>query len=318
MGEGAGRIRLGISACLLGQAVRWDGTHKRDPFLTDTLGRWVEWVPVCPEAEAGFGIPREPFHLEGDPEAPRLLTSRTRVDHTDKMRGWAQARLEALAKEGLSGFVFKSRSPSSGMERVGVVTAKGVVHKGRGIFAGMFLDRFPLLPAEEEGRLHDPDLRENFIERVFTLQRYREAVAGVRKVGALVAFHARHKLLLMAHSPRHYREMGPLVARARDLTREELFPRYERMLMEALALQATRGKHANVLTHIKGYFRTQLTEDEKAEFDEVVESYRSGLLPLIVPLTLANHYVRKYSERYLSEQVYLHPAPAELQLLNHP
>ena len=210
------KIRLGISACLLGEPVRFDGGHQWDRFITDTLGQYVEFVPVCPEAECGLGVPREAMRLVGDPEAPRLMTVRTKVDLTDRMVTWARKRVEELEQEDLCGFIFKSKSPSSGMERVKVYheAAQGApVTRGVGMFARIFMEHFPLLPVEEEGRLHDPVLRENFIERIFVLQRWRELLAARPNLGDLVAFHTRHKLLILAHSPNHYRELGRLVAR---------------------------------------------------------------------------------------------------------
>lgn len=172
------KIKLGISTCLLGEPVRYDGQHKLDPFLRDTLGTYVDYVPVCPEVEVGLGVPREAMHLEGDPASPRLVTIQTHIDHTDRMNAWARKRVEALEAEGLCGFIFKSRSPSSGMERVKVFNDKGVaVKSGVGLFAAAFMAHFPLLPVEEEGRLQDPCLRENFIERVFALQRWRAMLA---------------------------------------------------------------------------------------------------------------------------------------------
>ena len=175
------KIKLGISTCLLGETVRYDGRHKLDRFLMNTLGQYVEYVPVCPEVECGLGVPRESMHLEGDPDSPRLVTTRTKQDMTDRMVQWARKRVVELEKEDLCGFIFKSNSPSSGMERVRVYNEKGMpVKKGIGIFAGIFMDRFPLLPAEEEGRLHDPELRENFIERIFTLKQWREVLAKKR------------------------------------------------------------------------------------------------------------------------------------------
>ncbi|UCG14989.1 MAG: DUF523 domain-containing protein, partial [Deltaproteobacteria bacterium] len=167
-------IRLGISTCLLGENVRYDGGHKRDRFITDTLGQFVQFVPVCPEAECGLGIPRESMHLKGSPESPRLITTRTKIDHTDRMLAWARIRVRQLEKEDLCGFIFKSNSPSSGMERVRIYNEAGMPEKkGVGIFARAFMDHFPLLPVEEEGRLHDVKLRENFIERIFALKRWR-------------------------------------------------------------------------------------------------------------------------------------------------
>ena len=310
--------RLGISTCLLGENVRYDGGHKHDRFLTDTFGRFVEWVPVCPEVECGLPVPRESMHLEGDPDDPRLVTSRTHIDHTDRMKKWAAMRLDELERENLIGFVFKSRSPSSGMERVKVFDDKGMPHKvGVGIFARAFMDRFPLLPVEDEGRLHDPLIRENFIERIFCLKRYRDAIAGRRTRGALVRFHSTHKLEIMAHSPKILREMGRLVAQAKEHSAAELFGTYERLLLDALRLKATPGKNANAIQHAMGSFKKDLTGDEKQEMLEVLERYRDGLFPLVVPVTLLRHYVRKYAPDYLVDQSYLNPHPVELKFRNH-
>ncbi len=311
-------IRLGISACLLGQEVRFDGGHKHDRFITETLGKFVEFVPVCPEVEYGLGIPRESLRLVGDADTPRLVTTRTQVDHTEGMNQWARNRVAELEKEGLCGFVFKSKSPSSGMERVRVYDDKGMPsNKGVGLFARAFMEHFPLLPVEEDGRLHDPLLRENFIERLFAMKRWREILAEKPSLGRLVEFHTRHKLLMMAHSPKHYREMGKLVADAKKHPPGELYATYEALLLEGLKLKASVAKNSNVLTHLMGYFKKNLTGDEKAELLEIFDSYRKGHVPLIVPITLINHYVRKYNQPYLKEQFYLHPHPLELKLRNH-
>ncbi|MGE5840462.1 MAG: YbgA family protein [Deltaproteobacteria bacterium] len=312
------RVRLGISACLLGQNVRYDGGHKLDRYLTDTLGQYVEYVPVCPEAECGLGIPREAMRLVGDPRSPRLVTVRSGKDHTERMLNWARGRVRELEKESLCGFIFKSDSPSSGMERVKVYSGKGMPEKaGRGLFAKTFMDHFPLIPVEEEGRLHDPKLRENFIESIFTLRRWREVVEGKKSLGTLVAFHTQHKLLILSHSEKHYRAMGKLVAEGKKLSLSEVYARYETLLMEALKLKTTAKKNANVLQHMMGYFKDQLSKDEKQELLEVLDEYRKGYIPLVVPVTLINHYVRKYKEGYLRQQVYLNPHPIALQLRNH-
>jgi uncharacterized protein YbgA (DUF1722 family)/uncharacterized protein YbbK (DUF523 family) len=311
-------IKLGISTCLLGEQVRYDGGHKLDRFLTDTLGSYVEYVPVCPEVECGFGIPRESLRLVGDPEAPRLVTSRTKKDYTERMLAWAGTRVRELEKEGLRGFIFKSNSPSSGMERVKVYNQKGMpVKKGVGLFARAFMDHFPLVPVEEEGRLHDPKLRENFIERIFVFKRWRELLEQPKTRGRLVAFHTRHKLLVFSHSPKHYQVMGRLVAGAKGTSLKAVYETYEGLLMEALRLKTTVKKNANVLQHMMGYFKTQLSSDEKQELLEIIDQYRKQYLPLIVPMTLMNHYVRKYDQAYLKEQYYLNPHPVELQLRNH-
>jgi uncharacterized protein YbgA (DUF1722 family)/uncharacterized protein YbbK (DUF523 family) len=311
-------IKVGISTCLLGENVRYDGGHKLDRFLTDTLGRYVQYVPVCPEVECGFGIPREALRLVGNPESPRLVTSRTHQDYTERMEQWAKGRVIDLEGVGLCGFIFKSNSPSSGMERVKVYGGKGMpVKKGRGIFARIFMEHFPLIPVEDEGRLHDPTLRENFIERIFALTRWREILSRKRTVGNLVEFHTKHKLLLLSHSEKHYRIMGKLVAAGKQISIGELYAEYEALLMEALKLKATPRKNTNVLTHMMGYFKRQLTSDEKRELLEIIQQYREGYIPLIVPITLINHYVRRFNEPYLSKQTYLHPHPIELQLRNH-
>jgi uncharacterized protein YbgA (DUF1722 family)/uncharacterized protein YbbK (DUF523 family) len=311
-------IRIGISTCLLGENVRYDGGHKLDRFLRDTLGEYVDYVPVCPEVEAGFGIPRESFRLVGDPASPRLITVRTKVDHTKHMKEWAEKRVRDLEKEDLCGFVFKSNSPSSGMERVKVYNEKGIpVKKGVGLFARTFMDHFPRIPTEEEGRLHDPKLRENFIERIFALKRWRDTIAGKKTRGNLVDFHTRNKLLILSHSPKHHGQMGKLVAAAKKMPTDELYDKYEEILMEALALKTTAKKNTNVLQHMMGYFKKDLTPDEKQEMLEVIQEYKDGYVPLIVPTTLMNHYVRKYKTDYLAKQTYLNPHPIELQLRNH-
>ena len=311
-------IRLGISSCLLGERVRWDGAHKLDRYLTDTLGKFVEYVPVCPEVECGFDIPREPFRQVGDPDSPRLITSRTKIDYTDRMNRWARKRVIELEKEDLCGFIFKSRSPSSGMERVKVYSEKGVpVKKGVGLFARAFMQHFPLLPVEEDGRLHDPILRENFIERIFAFKRWRDILDEKQSRGNLVDFHTRHKMLILSHGPQHHRVMGKLVARAKEVPLKDLYEEYQKLFMETLRLKTTSKKNANVLSHILGYFKKYLSGDEKQELLEIIDLYRQGTVPLIVPITLVNHYVRKYNQPYLKEQYYLHPHPLELQLRNH-
>jgi uncharacterized protein YbgA (DUF1722 family)/uncharacterized protein YbbK (DUF523 family) len=312
------KIKLGVSACLLGENVRYDGGHKLDCFLTDTLGQYVEYVPVCPEVECGLPVPREAMHLEGDPDSPRLVTTRTKQDMTDRLVQWARKRVIDLEKENLCGFIFKSDSPSSGMERVKVYNEKGMpVKKGVGMFARIFMEHFPLLPVEDEGRLHDPKLRENFIERIFTLKRWREVLGRKESRGKIVDFHTRHKLLILSHSPKPYQAMGKLVAQAKDLPLKRLYQEYQALLMQSLELKTTPKKNANVLQHMVGYFREQLSTDEKQELLEVIENYRNGYVPLIVPMTLMNHYVRKYDPSYLKQQAYLNPHPLELQLRNH-
>jgi uncharacterized protein YbgA (DUF1722 family)/uncharacterized protein YbbK (DUF523 family) len=312
------KIKLGISTCLLGENVRYDGGHKLDRFLTETLGQYVEYVPVCPEVECGLTIPREAMHLEGDPESPRLVTIRTKQDMTDRMIQWGRKRVAELERRNLCGFIFKSDSPSSGMERVKVYNEKTMpVKKGVGIFARIFMEHFPLLPVEDEGRLHDPELRENFIERIFALKRWRELLEKRESRGNIVDFHTRHKLLILSHSPKFYQMMGKLVAKAKDTPSKELYQKYQSLLMESLSLKTSAKKNANVLQHMLGYFKEQLSSDEKQELLEVIDHYKKEYIAPIVPITLIQHYVRKYNQPYLKQQVYLNPHPLELQLRNH-
>jgi uncharacterized protein YbgA (DUF1722 family)/uncharacterized protein YbbK (DUF523 family) len=313
------KIKLGISSCLLGNKVRYDGQHQYDSWLVEELGPYVEYVPVCPEVECGLPVPREAMRLVGNPDSPRLVTNKTGIDLTDKMLLFCQRKVEELANHQLCGFVFKSKSPSSGMERVKVYPEGGgtAEKKGRGLFANAFMQAFPLIPVEDEGRLHDPDLRENFIERIFIMQRWYELINNNPTAGDLLNFHTKHKYLLMAHSPVHYRSMGKLVADHKSYKLQDFLPIYFEQLMIATAKPATRAKQQNVLLHIMGYFKANLSAEEKAELLDIINKYKAAHYPLIVPITLLNHYVHKYSEPYLTEQYYLNPSPVELNLRNH-
>lgn len=311
-------VRLGISACLLGQHVRFDGGHKRDAFLTDLVGRFVEWVPVCPEVESGLPTPRETLRLVRVDDDVRMVTTRTAHDHSPAMRRYAARRLQELADEDLSGFVLKKDSPSCGLERVKVYAEGEMpVRNGTGLFAAALTARFPLLPVEEEGRLMDAKLRENFIERIFAYRRLTAFFTGRWTTGGLVAFHTAHKLTLLAHAPEAYRTLGRLVAAARSTPRAELRTRYADGFMTALRTVATRGRHTNVLRHMAGYFRDRLDADSRAELTDLIDRYAAGHVPLIVPLTLLGHHIRHHRVQYLAGQVYLSPHPTELMLRNH-
>lgn len=314
-------IRVGISACLLGDQVRFDGGHKRDAFLIDTLGPCVEWVKVCPEVEVGMGTPRESIRLVEDGGRLRLLTVRTGVDHTAAMTNWTARRVRELGAEDLSGFVVKKDSPSCGMVRVKVYGPPGSTgpagRHGRGLFTGALIDAYPDLPVEDEGRLSDARLRENFIERVFAYRRVRDLFAPRWTVGALVAFHTNQKLVLMAHAPQAYQAIGRLVARALGMDRETLRTRYIAEFMAALRVMATARRHANVLQHMMGYFSDALDPASRAELVRTIADYRLGQIPLVVPVTLIRHFVRLYDVQYLAGQVYLEPHPRELMLRNH-
>lgn len=311
-------LRVGISTCLLGQEVRWDGGHKRDRFLTDVLGPYVEWVPVCPEQEVGMGTPREPVQLVASAGGPRMVGQRSGRDWTQAMQRYAERRARQLGKLDLCGYVLKRDSPSCGMERVRVRSPKGMPRReGRGLFAAALMERLPSLPVEEEGRLHDARLRENFVERIFAYRRLRSLLGGRFSAGELVAFHTAHKLQLLAHSPKHYRALGRLVAEAKRLPEAELRARYEQGFMEALRHLATPRRNTNVLEHCLGHLRKRLDPEARSAMKGLVEDYRRGLVPLVVPLTLIRHYVERAEVDYLRGQVFLEPHPKELMLRNH-
>lgn len=301
--------KIGVSSCLLGEKVRYDGGHKHDRYLTDVLGPLVSFVAVCPEVGAGLPVPREAMRLEGDPASPRLVTIRSRVDLTERMKEFCREQVELLEGEGLCGFIFKKGSPSSGLHRVKVYGRGAAARRGSGLFAQAVTEHFPNLPVEEEGRLGDPILRENFLERVFAYRRWKEFCRDDGGVGGLVRFHARHKLQLMSHDPRLYREIGRLVAQGSSLGREELMRRYEGLFMRTLGFRATTRKHLDVLMHMMGYFKRELSADRKAELLELFDRYRHGVVPLTAPLTMIKGYVYAFDQGYLKQQTYLDPYP---------
>jgi len=318
------RPRVGISRCLLGDEVRYDGGHKRDAFLVDTFGRYVEWVPVCPEVEMGMGTPREPIHLvaalDGVPAGAtrvRLIGVKSGRDWTPTMDRWRRDRIRELLRAGLCGYVLKKDSPSCGLERVRVHGSRGVARTGRGLFAQALVDAMPNLPIEDEGRLHDPALRENFVERVFAYQRLVNFFAGRWTIASLVAFHTAHKLQLLAHSRRAYTALGRVVARAKEIGRSEVASIYQRAFMDALRTIATPARHADVLQHVVGHFKRRLDGVSRQELLSAIEDHRRGIVPLIVPITLIRHHVRQHGVEYLAGQYYLQPHPHELGLRNH-
>jgi uncharacterized protein YbgA (DUF1722 family)/uncharacterized protein YbbK (DUF523 family) len=311
-------IRIGISTCLLGEPVRFDGGHKRDSFLVDTFGRWVEWVPVCPEVELGLGTPRDTMRLERVDGGLRLVMPKTGRDLTGAMTRFASRRAAALDREDLGGYVLKKDSPSCGMERVKVYDRHGTpARTGVGLFAAALAARFPRLPIEEEGRLSDPRLRENFVERVFAYRRLRTFFAGRWTAGGLVRFHTAHKLQLMSHSTVAYGRLGRLVASVTRHDRAALADRYQQEFMAALQTIATVRRHTNALQHMLGHFRDRLDAASRQELASCIEEYRRGLVPLVVPMTLVRHHVRALGVEYLAGQVYLEPHPRELMLRNH-
>ena len=310
--------RLGISACLLGEKVRYDGGDKTDHFLIKTFGGHIDWVPVCPEVEIGMGIPREAVRLVGDPVKPRMIAERSGKDWTPQFNAFAAKRAQALIELDLAGYIFKKNSPSCGVERVRVYNTKGVPTRyGRGPFAAAVMRTLPLIPVEEEGRLNNPALRENFVERVFAYHRWQRLAHRRRSISSLVDFHTRHKFLLLAHSERHYRKLGRIVVEVKHLAVAAAYREYGNLFMQGLAIEATVKKHCNVLRHMTGYFSKELSPAEREELIGHIIDFRRNLVPLVVPLTLIRHYVNKYDVGYLQRKVYLQPSPKELLHLNH-
>jgi len=312
------RVRIGISSCLLGERVRFDGGHKKDEFLTSHFGRYVEWVPLCPELEIGLGVPRESLRLVSDGKDVRLVAPRSGLDHTVRMNSWTFAQARRLAEKQLCGYVLKRSSPSCGLERVKVYGDSGIPNRdGRGLFAAGLVDHLPNLPIEEEGRLNDARLRENFVSQVFSYRRWidlqREGLTRAR----ITQFHSRHKFLLMAHHQNEMRALGSLIGRAdRTISAKRLGAEYFDAFCKVMRHTPTRRNHTNVLQHLAGYFSDQLDTDDRAELTAVIDRYRRDRLPLIVPVTLIRHYVRKLDVEYLKDQIYLDPHPDELNLLN--
>jgi uncharacterized protein YbgA (DUF1722 family)/uncharacterized protein YbbK (DUF523 family) len=311
------RIPVGISSCLLGQSVRFDSGHKRDAYLVDVLGNYFEYLPFCPEVGIGMSVPRPPIRLCGDPAKPRAVGVRDdRIDVTEKMVDYAHSVMATCPP--ISGYIFKRGSPSCGMERVKVYNSKGMPGgTSSGIYAGIVMGSRPLVPVEEEGRLTDPVLRDSFVERVYVHHRWQQLVDEPISASRLVDFHTRHKFLLLSHSEVHYRRLGRLVAQAGNRDIEKLSREYIETLMDGLKRRATRRRHSNVLQHIMGYLKRSIDAQDKAELSQLIDDYRRGLVPLIVPLKLIEHHFRRHPDDYVSLQIYLKPYPAELGLRNH-
>ena len=312
-------VRLGVSACLLGAEVRFDGGHKRDRYLTDVLGENVEWVPVCPELEAGLGVPRPVLQLRGGESGDALVVRESDEDWTDRMRRWAEPRVAELRSLGLDGFVLKKDSPSCGMERVRVYPGPDLPARRTGVghFARRVADAIPDLPLEEEGRLNDPPLREAFIEAIFAHHRWRTLERRGLGRRELVAFHEAHKMLLMAHDEPGARALGRTVARFGKDPDQAIFEAYRAGFVAAFRKRATIARHVNVLEHLFGHLKRKLSRDEKREVALAIEEYRARRVPLVVPVTLLRFLVTAHGVDYVREQLYLDPHPRELMLRNH-
>jgi len=311
-------IKIGISACLLGDKVRWDAGHKKDRYITDILSRYFKFVPVCPEVEIGMSVPREPLKLVGDLHSPRMVGTETGEDWTERMLEYADKRLRRLERCNLSAFILKKDSPSCGMARVRVCQKSGVsLKQGRGLFGGALVDHFANLPIEEEGRLNNPALRENFIVRVFAFSRLQDLFKGRFNKGDIVRFHSIHEYLLLAHSPKHYEILGQLAAQIKRYKPENFKEKYVETFMQALSVKSTTRKNVNVMQCIIGFLEPYLDQNARADIIKIIENCRNGLVPLIVPLTLIKHYVELYDIECIKDQVYLNPHPEELMLRNH-
>ena len=313
------KIRIGVSSCLIGDKVRWNGDHKQDRYVREILSRYFEYIPVCPEVEVGMGVPRETVALYGDPEKPSMISKKTQTDWTKPMGKYIKSRINTLSADDLCGYIFKSKSPSCGMSRVPLYSEFGShkVKHGPGMFANAFINSFPLVPTEDEGRLNDPRIRENFIVRVFSFKRFNLLLNQKFSLGKWVKFHTQHKFLLLAHSRKHYDDLGELVAHSKTIKPLELKKKYGKLFMEALTCKSTPKKNTDVLLHMLGFFKKLLTKIEKEDILSTIEDYRNEILPLIVPVTLIRHQVKKHNIEYLHDQVYLNPHPKELMLLNH-
>lgn len=307
------KIPIGISSCLLGHNVRYDGSHKRDAYITGTLSEYFDFRPFCPEVEIGLGTPRPTIHLvRVNGEIRCIGVKNPEIDVTERLRDHVGQLTSQHAD--LCGYILKKDSPSCGMERVKVYADNIPRRDGVGIYAETMMRNNPLLPVEEEGRLGDAGLRENFIQRIYVLYRWKLMLAEGLTVRNLTRFHARHKLIIMSHGD--YRELGQLLAGAAQDNIEQVADRYILLLMTTLRKVASRSNHVNVLQHIQGYLKKELSADDKAELCEIIERYRQGELPLIVPLTLLKHHFRKSPDPYIDESYYLSPYPQELRLIN--
>lgn len=313
------RIPVGISSCLLGERVRFNGGHKLDRYIHQRLTSYFDFRPLCPEVAIGMGVPREPIRLVRVGEALRVQGVKdASVDLTQPLHDYGRKVVDQQRTAPVYGYIFKARSPSCGLERVKTYNTKGAPLKadGVGAFAEEILRAYPNLPVEEEGRLNDPDLRYNFLQGVFTYYRWRKLVENGLTPGALVAFHSRIKFTLLAHNQAAYRRLGKQVARAGSCDLATLGRDYEQELMNAMKRTATRKQHTNVLQHLQGYVSDQLDAGDRNELTDIIEEYRLGLLPLVAPLTLLRHHLRRQPNQWALSQTYLEPFPRDVDRIN--
>lgn len=303
-----GRLSIIVSACLMGKNVRYDGGSKLDPFLVDTWGGHLDLMPVCPETGAGLETPREPMRLRVQEGKTRAFGIQSGTDYTVLLETWSEREIHQLTRLDPQGIILKSKSPSCGSDK----TDDG--HRAAGLFAAVLKEKMPLVPLIDETEFQDHSLRDLFVSRIFTLRRWRETRTGGINRARLVEFHTKNKLLLLSHSPENYRRLGRVAADPGPTSIETRAAHYEKELLELLKHKATEARHVNVLHHIAGYFRKKISENDRAELSQAIESYRQGLSGLAVPITLANHHAKKIKNPYLATQTYLHPHPLEIKL----
>ncbi|BBM66395.1 hypothetical protein VA249_30410 [Vibrio alfacsensis] len=308
-------IKVGISSCVMGQRVRFDSGHKISNFVTKELDGYFSFVPVCPEVGIGMTVPRPTIRLVSNEERIALVeTKNPENDHTDKMLTYSENKVNELQREQLCGYIVCAKSPTCGMERVKVYSKNNAAKEGVGLYTKTLMENMPWLPVEEDGRLNDPVLKENFITRVYCLNDFYESMGGEPTRGKIIEFHSRYKLTLMAHHPESYKSLGRLVADIASYDMDTFHSLYRLGLMKALQNRASRKNNTNVLMHLQGYFKRSLNPEEKAELATVISDYRTGLLPLLAPLTLIKHYLNAYPDEYLQKQKYIDPHPQEMRL----
>ncbi|HBC3885484.1 TPA: DUF523 and DUF1722 domain-containing protein [Vibrio parahaemolyticus] len=308
-------IKVGISSCVLGERVRFDSGHKVSNFVTKELSSYFDFVSVCPEVGVGMPVPRPTIRLISNEERIALVeTKNPDNDHTDNMLTYSANKVDELQNEQLCGYIVCAKSPTCGMERVKVYSKNNAAKEGIGLYTKTLMEKMPWLPVEEDGRLNDPVLKENFITRIYCLNDFYESMAGEPTRGKIIDFHSRYKLTLMAHHPESYRSLGRLVADVASYEIDEFYREYRLGLMTALSNRASRKNNTNVLMHLQGYFKRSLNKDEKEELATVIQDYRTGTLPLLAPLTLIKHYLNAYPDEYLQKQKFLEPHPQEMRL----
>ncbi|MCH9813852.1 MAG: DUF523 and DUF1722 domain-containing protein [Epsilonproteobacteria bacterium] len=308
------QLNIGISACLLGESCRYNGDHARDRFVTDILSKYVSFIPYCPEAI--LGTPRAAIRLVEEGNILKVLTTKDQIDLTTTVKQSSQSAVDHFASHDLSGFILKSKSPTCGLERVKIYSKENVngEKKGMGIFASEIKKRYPYLPVEEEGRLQDPWLKENFMMQVYAYADMQSLLKTATSLQELIVFHTNYKYLIYAKSQQSYKTLGAIVANHHKKSFQEIMTSYEVAFYEAISQKSTRTNNYNIMQHLYGYFKTKVSDGEKQELLVAMKEYKEGILPMIVIIKMLRLYIQKFDVSYLKSQVYLNPYPAELGL----